>query len=142
MDVDELLARALQEEEYAAAPIAQRLQHSEQDARAVISRDIQSNIDKAKSVEDAAAIRAALAVMPLRQLRQGAQQTAELNRQLADDVDNTGSDMAVTEYVGEDDLVVQGLLKWFKHNFFSWVSRLCCYMLEGQCCGCCEGATQ
>ena len=69
--------------------------------------------------EDAEAQQAALEVMPLEQLRREAADTMELNRLLGEHDTTAGSSGTSA---GQDDLLVQGMLRWFKRDFFKWVS--------------------
>lgn len=68
-----------------------------------------------KQVEDPAAIAHVRSVVPFEALRHEAQATADLDAQLAEQ-QQPGST------IGIDDLLVQELLRFFKHDFFSWVS--------------------
>lgn len=72
-------------------------------------------------VEETSLQRQALALMPLSDIRQEATAAVELDLLLS------GSSAAASTRSGADDLVVQGLLHWFKHKFFKWVGdRMVC----------------
>eukprot|EP00775_Hariotina_reticulata_P007406 gene7406-7615_t len=107
----------LQAEEQAAAGSQQK------PGTIVLLELLQYGIGKARSAEDAEAQRAALTVMPLEQLRREAAETVELNRLLGEHGATTGSSGAC---VGQDDLLVQGMLRWFKRDFFKWVDQPAC----------------
>lgn len=116
---DELLARALQAEEFAA--VQHHQQHST-DGKAEMMADINHNIEKAMSVEDPAAQQRALSITPLADIKQEAAATVELDRLLLGQT--AAADSAAQP--GVDDLVVQGMLHWFKHSFFKWVDQPPC----------------
>lgn len=69
-------------------------------------------------VEDADAKQQALSLIPLTDIRQEAAAAIELDRLLLGDA---AAAAAAGSQPGVDDLVVQGMLHWFKHSFFKWV---------------------
>jgi hypothetical protein len=73
---------------------------------------IQQNQFKAQSVEDPQLMARARSLMPLDSWRTAAREEVELNRQLQPGAATTSV----------DELVVKAMLKWFKQDFFSWVS--------------------
>jgi hypothetical protein len=71
-------------------------------------------VTTAAQVEDAALQARARALLPLDQLQREAQEAAELNSLL-------GEQQAAGGMPGLDDFLVQGLLAFFKRDFFTWV---------------------
>lgn len=56
-----------------------------------------------------------LSLMPLDRIRQHAAELLQLNDSLG-----------VSDELEEEDLVVQGLLRWFKESFFTWTNSPAC----------------
>jgi hypothetical protein len=69
----------------------------------------------ATQVEDAGLQARARALLPLDQLQQEAREAADLNALLGE------QQPAGNGVLGLDDFLVQGLLSFFKRDFFSWV---------------------
>eukprot|EP00882_Tetradesmus_deserticola_P010241 GHRQ01010819.1.p1 GENE.GHRQ01010819.1~~GHRQ01010819.1.p1 ORF type:complete len:153 (+),score=68.09 GHRQ01010819.1:653-1111(+) len=68
----------------------------------------------ALQVEDAELQARARALLPLEQLRLESQEAADLNALL-------GEQQPAGSVLGRDDFLVQGLLAFFKRDFFTWV---------------------
>ncbi|WIA31328.1 hypothetical protein OEZ86_002229 [Tetradesmus obliquus] len=130
MDADEALARALQEEEVAAARQQQPQPGTPDAVKAALLSLIQNSLAQALSVEDAELQARARALAPLEQLWHEAQEAADLNALLL-----LGEQQAAggggSGVLGLQDFMVQGLLRWFKRDFFSWVDQPACEL-----CGC------
>lgn len=108
MDLDQLLARTLQAEENEQA---QQLSTKQREVLGIL----QQNQTKAQSVENPQLMATARSLMPqLDAWRQAAREQYDLNRELDPGTTTTSV----------EDLVVQAMLQWFKHDFFTWVR--CC----------------
>ena len=126
MDSDELLARQLQEEEerlmkrtMMAAQTAGQQQQQQQQQNQFLSR-LQSGMETITKYEDELAQAMALSVVPVE----------ELERKVTE-----GKEPKCAGLSFRDAFIVE-LLKWFKHEFFSWcdkpncASTKCCFSKE------------
>eukprot|EP00882_Tetradesmus_deserticola_P009603 GHRQ01010138.1.p2 GENE.GHRQ01010138.1~~GHRQ01010138.1.p2 ORF type:complete len:181 (+),score=91.68 GHRQ01010138.1:331-873(+) len=123
MDADEALARALQEVELDGAPHLVRQQQPQPGSvdahKAALHGLIRNSLAQALSVEDAELQARARALLPLEQLRLESQEAADLNALL-------GEQQPAGSVLGRDDFLVQGLLAFFKRDFFTWVDQPAC----------------